>query len=640
MNPSAAVNLVDPAGGLTPSIAGFAPTAGTKDLVFTGRTSRRDGQRLVASSRDNAIFSLRYNIHTTTGYSSIMALQAPITELLEAAEDYELYGVGEPVFLEYGWGTNGLTVPVVGQLNEYCRIKAFDIVWPDSLMGAALIGGTIEQIEITLYCEPYAEGIRREAITTLQDSSGFATTAAVWADDVYTVAVTVTAPNPLVDFAIFQIWNSSTTNLTLHYDVSASQIDVTYNGTVDANTTLDSISIVADQTFSFVWSYKRIASPDDRKVYAFLDGTLIADTGNNYSITGVVYDIDDFGTPIFRPGTANSSGSPTPIFAADADSVTFATVVNGALKTEGDVSIFLPAADATINAPIITLSNSPIENDEGNNYIYVENVPGDAPAITEWQITPPTSNPSQAYWLGVRAVEGSLSDPEMFWHEFSGTVVSGTSGGQLEALSSSSKGEHSIAVSTDVDKYQGRYQVLAHTRTTTSPATWRPFYRFGTSSNANMYGPKTTTELAAGSLRFIDLGEIFIRWPGTFDDHEPSQIVLGVETEPTTGTSVRDVDFLLFLPYPFFRVSAVFNVLTIASGEKIVVLESDSWKSEAGNDVMDMLEVRGKAELVPGKRNYVYLYQGADEASIDVTDTGTVAVYVTPRYQLPGIALF
>ena len=603
-NPTSVINLADVAGGIMLNTAGFAPNPGKKDDIWTGRTSRRDGQQLVTTSRDNAEFELEYTLHSDS-YAGLMALQVGITQILDDAERYELRREGEPVWLEYGWGNAGTTQPTNGQLNHFCRIKAYDVEWPKDLHTAGLVGFTIERARMTLTCEPYSEGIRQQAIPVSGAVVGPFSIVGMFPTTAFTFSATITAPNPLVDFWLLQIYQDSTHHYSFQYDASPARLVIVQSDGGSASTLYPTSSgvISAGEEIDFTLTYNGTDDPTvtiDNDTFSALPGFANVDNVTSWTATAT-----------YGGGVAASSVTDV----ADAESV-----------NTGDAMI------------TVTFDNDPIENTEGNNYFLIQGVPGDLPAITEWRITPPTSSPMQGYWLGLKPVDTALTNPAVFWLEFSGTAVAGTSGGEYERVTGTVKAEHDSAIASDIDEYQGRYQVLGNFKVSTNSLTGKAFYRFGTAAAGNVYGP-TEFSIGTGGFYLRDFGELFVRWFGD-ENHEPAALTIGLETTPTTGTSARDLDFLMLLPYPNLRViSATSTNIAISSGDTITILNEEAWIKTSTNSVKNILEVSGKVELLPNKLNYVYLLQGKEEAAIDVSDTATVEIYVTPRYLLPGVAL-
>ena len=163
--PSEIIHFGHVDGRLAIELSGFNPKAGEKNDLYTSPSILRDGERLITSTRKNAIVELNYRMQVSDRHM-FKAVNNQFLQLLDQAQRYEQDRTGPPVYLQYKWydGLNELPPPVFGQSFDYMRIKDFEIDWPGDLHNDnQIIAGWIEGIKLTLTCNPYPEQLKDKA---------------------------------------------------------------------------------------------------------------------------------------------------------------------------------------------------------------------------------------------------------------------------------------------------------------------------------------------------------------------------------------------------------------------------------------------------------------------------------------------
>lgn len=164
-NPSRVLDLTGDSISFTPT--GINPGPGRKSVLYTDPSILRDGQRRIASSRENAQIQLTYRLKSTTS-ADVARLQRDINRFALDCQLYEERRECGPIWLEYRWpdglNTSGIPAPVFGQWNHYLRVYDIEIEqWPQTLHQPYLASGLTFGVVATLTVGPYAEGLRQLA---------------------------------------------------------------------------------------------------------------------------------------------------------------------------------------------------------------------------------------------------------------------------------------------------------------------------------------------------------------------------------------------------------------------------------------------------------------------------------------------
>lgn len=148
---------------------GFAPGPGKKKVIYSGESTRFDGEQRVSSSRGNARFNLTYDLNSSSP-ARIQSLQGEIERFFQDAGLYEEHESGEPVWLEDRWqdGLDDVPAPVLGQFSHYLRILDAEVQdWPKSLHSGALVAGNVEGVAASLVCRPHSEGLEQQLFNAI-----------------------------------------------------------------------------------------------------------------------------------------------------------------------------------------------------------------------------------------------------------------------------------------------------------------------------------------------------------------------------------------------------------------------------------------------------------------------------------------
>lgn len=148
---------------------GFAPGPGKKKVIYSGESTRFDGEQRVSSSRGNAKFNLTYDLNSSSP-ARIQSLQGEIERFFQDAGLYEEHESGEPVWLEDRWqdGLDDVPAPVLGQFSHYLRILDAEVgEWPKSLHSGALVAGNVEGIVASFVCRPHSEGLEQQLFNAI-----------------------------------------------------------------------------------------------------------------------------------------------------------------------------------------------------------------------------------------------------------------------------------------------------------------------------------------------------------------------------------------------------------------------------------------------------------------------------------------
>jgi hypothetical protein len=265
-------------------------------------------------------------------------------------------------------------------------------------------------------------------------------------------------------------------------------------------------------------------------------------------------------------------------------------------------------------------------------------VPGDVEAFTEFRIEVlDTGSPSPqtvGYYLGCYPADETFDPADVFWCDFDDTVDGNSSGGQYGTESVvGTPGTAGFLATCSANGYtnlRGRVQFLARFRAD-GDVTVTPFYDF--LSDTRVLGDATAVASGATFLLY-DLMDMMIDWHSSQD---PDNIRVGIRVDSASGDPDADLDFLMLMPY-YHTLLASGDMDSYPSGVELRVHGQEAYLwGTASNALVKYIEHRGpEINVEPNKYNYIFLlYTGVDNVW-DIDDTMDMAVYITPRWLMPG----
>jgi hypothetical protein len=272
-----------------------------------------------------------------------------------------------------------------------------------------------------------------------------------------------------------------------------------------------------------------------------------------------------------------------------------------------------------------------------DNWAVVGGVAGDVDAMAEWRIDPVTA-PSRVFWLGRKATRRAFTPDATLWLEYSGTADVGNSSGdayeQLVTDGTGSDIEDFDKALDEREQVRGRFQVLGRLYVSGASIDVQPYFKLG--SSERVLGD-TIRFTAHATVRFRDFGELWINWGQAATPPSMTAGLLCAETA-AAATTLR-LDFVQLLPYPCCRVECEAGSISLAAGDTLVIDGVEAYVEDAsdGDSQLYRFEHTGEVvDLEPGQYNYIFLVQGEEQVAYPIADTATLAVYVTPRWLLPG----
>jgi hypothetical protein len=160
-NPTRELSLTDLDANIYLQLEGFAPGGGQQNPLFSGVSSRFDGERFLSVSRANTRLQIKYSL-SADNTQHLQVVQRKISRFMLDA----MHG-SDKVWLEYRWSIDGLDDlprPVLGQLNHYLEIIHADVKqWPAALHSGQMIAGYVEGVAMDITGKPYWEGLENRA---------------------------------------------------------------------------------------------------------------------------------------------------------------------------------------------------------------------------------------------------------------------------------------------------------------------------------------------------------------------------------------------------------------------------------------------------------------------------------------------
>lgn len=628
--------------------SGFAPGPGKLNVIWSGQSARFDGQRRVDSSRDNLEVVIKYVLSAPTP-AGLDFLQRKIDEFWRECQLFEEDSQGEPVWLEYLWEEyiaweNQLTelpAPVWGQLARYLRVlKGETPRWPQNLHTGALPGGVIIGVESSLVCEPFAYSLPQAALTAagsvaqtnygVQVGEG-AGNSLTWLSDELSGAafsicgwVTIGWTLPASDdkYIIDYMCNASNW-LRLIYDYTEDQFDLmadiggTTAGVADLTTNFS-----ANQHVHFAITY------DGTTLSFYVNGALAGSTALTGTLPG--------NTNLFLGGLSDGTGSGGHldgwrIF----DVVLTANQVQAIYKAELPIKWSDLDGRNVVGMPPYWWTSGGDDEVGQLDYGILGGVSGSMEALVEWQLSDLSTdaNAIRAVWLGRKASVTVFTPGDDVVLDFSGTVVAGAFGGQVEEEVLSGADSYDFDMALDnIGQLRGRVQVLAVVHVGANAVEVYPHYYFAALTYDVASDPVTIPTSIA--LILYDLGDLFIDWDKR--RAAPATLNFGVNVSEASGGATVDLDVVLLLPYPNCRVEAVAASITLAAGDVLIINEREAYLANSSGTPKYFFERRGAVTAEPGKYNYIWMLIGQEGDPVNLSRTATIRPIVTSRWLLPG----
>lgn len=277
-----------------------------------------------------------------------------------------------------------------------------------------------------------------------------------------------------------------------------------------------------------------------------------------------------------------------------------------------------------------------VDDTNRDNWGVVGGIAGDVEAVAEYHIDPTAGSPPQVYWLGRKATD-EMIDAGIFWLELQGTVDANSSGGEYEEIAAGTSDEY-FGLSDHITAYRkylpGRYQYLSRFYVATNTVDVYPAWDVGAIHSDLVHKGDVVSVATNASFLFRDFGDMTFRFPTGKDMPGTGRFLLFVDR---TATATVRGDFVMMLPHPCVRASALVS-MSFTVGDVLVITDDEAYVYQSPDGyIYYWLERRGDpVTLVPGKYNYIWLIQGEEGETYDVTETAEVKVFVTPRWLLPG----
>ena len=648
-NPVRTLDLAETApGNIRLKTGGFAPGSGERVELWSGRSIRFDGERKLAESRNNSRLAVTSVLKTAGSQAALSYFQRKISEFFLEAKRYQIkYREGQTVWLEYRWsdGLGSLPTPTFGQLSHYYEIYSANAPkWPDDLHNdfSDLEQGLIEALTLELTGSPYPEGLRQMAATaggaiSLNDrgvliASG-SSSRLHWSS--YSGSGLIQNFAVTGWFTLNAAWSSGTKDIFDYYVDASNRIRIQYDA---GNGRFVITKIVSGTTYTANSSSFAIANGDDvhlvlvqndTTLYLYANGSQVASVTATNSMT-------DGGTiALGCPATGTIDGVdiildgwrilPDDISAAQVDTLYDAELP---IKQDG----------GQVGSPPYWLTqdgdgqlDNGYESGARQHWGVIGGVGGDVEAKLETQIDSPSER--YIFWLGVKSAKDSF-DPALFWFESTfATVVanSDASAGSYSQMTLASGvqdlgGATSSGGTDGADILFGKCHFLLRLSVSAAAS-----LEVGWKIASGGYKGLKTTAIAAGGLKLLSFGDMFITHPAnligrTFGRSSQLKFTL------TTTTTII-LDFGLWLPAPFAKITRPVSALSASSYHPLIV-EGRRAYIAYGND--DYAYTGDELVVLPKQYNYLFLVQLDDSEEWTRTDVANVAIYITPRHLLPG----
>jgi hypothetical protein len=641
-NPTRTLDLSSITGPIYLAGAGFAPGSGEQAILWSGRGVRYDGQKRLASSRDNAKFTLKYNLAGATAAAAGI-WQAEVNRFFEETKLWEEEEQGGKVWLEYKWanGLKNLPAPAWGQWSYYYQVYHAEVrKWPDKLHDPDLIAGHIAEVTLDLTCSPFAEGLDQLIL------NADAAPSAVNANLLMTLTTEMRAfftvagwtRHRAADYTAWEYYVDASNYVRVYWDNAAGQMKASL---VYGGVTVNLVAIPALTAGKNV--FIALSSSPGNAVALYVNWG-----GDNPSVhthtadgwPGVANGQMKFGGALSTATTEYTDGlQGWKIFTSDLSSEQVSALYTheAAILNAGGSLQPMPYHCTDGGDGVWDNVDGAISGVDKRNGGYIGGICGDVPAAVEWQAVLNLVSSIRQFWLGNKITDSALPTTT-HWLDFSGTTDTGNSSGdayqqQVTAGLGSNTVTFSATLTVAAEQLavRGRVTVLARIYVSGDEVSVVPFYQIGGSNP--VYGD---TFLIAANDRFDfhSFGDLFISWPF---DGAPGELTIGIEATETsaTATTVR-LDYLQLLPYPNWMIEAQKNDITLEADSRLYITGRQAKLATVAAQSQPFEVTGGPVGVWPRKINNLFWQIGEEAVAPEIDATATMTIYFTPRYLLPG----
>jgi hypothetical protein len=686
-SPTSSVDLTG--SGLYLAWEGINPSAGANTTIYSGQSSRFDGQRRVMSSKDNTRIQLKYNV-TAGSVAELRLLQRQINQFATDAGLYHEHYRMQPVYLEYRWNENididDLPRPIWGQLNYYLPILELTATWPDDLHTGALIGGNINAATLDIVGGPYWEGLEQVAGLTYDYANESGNDAGIKIemingelDNDFTVAGWVTHDTS-GNYAVATIytdhadgphtmltWDNTDTRFEVVTEVSGSA--TTTNGSDNsgiANAANVHICMIHDDTANTLKVY----------INGTLDITVSSYTAPDAVSVLLLGSVDDTDyTSSSRP-TASDATTGLDAWRVWGEQITTTHLsalysVEGALKTAGymiQYPLYCYVATKSTYKDEIDLDASytaaGLVNTSGSSadvgitfttlgtvasglpWFPVYGVAGDEPGKMSMHLKillGTYADNLRSMWIGNYATSASYDPSDIHVHQWDaddGSGYAAASNAYSVTTTSSGSGTDThtftktITDAAVIAAMRGRYRVFASVHSYLDEAEVVFSWDIGDTEVQQL-----STVDVDGDFDAYDFGEIVIDWP---DSEPPAELNLNLTFTETSATAANwYADYIYLLPYPLYNLTIGSGMTISTNDNAIIVNNRQAWVIDISDSRREyLLNYTGDTlALYPGVYNYLF-YTSANHGTKLMSENRTnywmPRIYHTPRWRLPG----
>lgn len=649
-NPTRTLSLADSApGNIYLRTTGHRFGSGQRQILWSGRSVRFDGQKKLAESRDNATIAVMYDLSSDSG-AGLAHFQRKVNQFFQEAKAYEERSHGERVWLEYRWSDNlgTLPTPTFGGLSNYYRVLAGTIPqWPDNIHEGGVVAGEFENVALELICEPAPQGLEQQVgiaegdVTITDDGTlvGSGSSSLLhytsYTNSGLTGNFTVTGwitcdwgSPPAGDAPMFDYFYDASNRIQLVWDGANDYWTITK--TVGGTPFTDDSGV---QSISDGDSVHLALVQDDTTLYLFADGAEVASVVATNTMT-------DGGTiALGCAGTGSPDGSDV---ALDGWRIFGEELSSDQVDAIYDAELPVKTAGGSVGAaPFLYTSggSGQVGNKDDTTHDFwsiVGGVAGDLPARARIHITPAAAGETSLhyFWLASRAYGAALSDTETFYlANFTGEADANSCYAEYLSQTPGADTDHSTTLTSsslsDMKKLQGKFEMLCRLKVSSGTFTITPWWYFG-DVDTKITG--TAQSLTASTyFKLLDLGEFTIDWP--VEDQPGQRVTYGVTM---SGTGTYFIDYIYMLPAPRAKATQTGDTTTIADTDDVIVYRDGmTWVNSANRIRHSCALIGDEITFEPGKYNYLWCIQANDDR-IRGTWVKTLKIYVTPRYLLPG----
>lgn len=613
---------------------GFSPSVKAKRT--TTKTIGRNGQRLIEAESDNVTIDL-YTYLSGTGYTQLEYARREIAKYVQQAEDYEINGIGSPVWIRHRWTPPTLKDkedPQAGQWSRYWRVLGADMEWPRDLHAGQLVSGNVERLLTRLVCAPTALGHRELAYNI----AGVPGTSDVAFSKAVSLSTTTTDwciagwfKHFAGDYCAFELYYTSSYYFNVRYNNSSTRWEIRYKaGGSEVQVNSPSSSYTAE-------TWLHIAMTNNGSVY--VNGSLRTTMGAYGWSTGTLYLADrlsgsdtGYADRVDAWRVWEENWTATEVQALYADELP--------IKSDG-LTIGRPVYNKTRSgAGSLDNCDGTISSNAKDNWSVIGNVPGDLPTPLRVIINPPTAGPTSSgwgYYLGLETSATALTPTNQHWVEYSGTTDTGSSSNDSYKQDTSISGSsdwilyYDISTQAYAELLRGRYTILMRFRSVTLDVTIQPFIQFYDSNSRVLFAEKVVAD--GSTMNLVEVGDFVL------PDYESlPRIVWGAYINAPGSTYTVYTDFLTILKNAVRLTLTTSASITSSTTDKLIIEHGRAeLQKSTGQKYRDISYVGPVLEVSPGQYNYLFALFGADgDQHYPQLASGGVTIYVTPRWVTSG----